>query len=147
MHSMYGFQQECQQKYDKALYEAFNAAFSQLPIGVVVNGAILVVHGGIDNKVTLESMRAAPRADYVVNACNFSDPAGGGRSLMARHPMMMKKMDEIRKRDEQFHPINGARHACRSASPAAPDPPRRCAPPLARPSPAPCARLARCMPP
>ena len=92
MHSMYGFQQEATQKYDKDLYEAFNVCFAQLPIGVIVNSALLVLHGGVDERVTLEKLRSAPRSEYVVNACNFSDPAGGGRSLMARHPMMIEKM-------------------------------------------------------
>jgi hypothetical protein len=84
-------------------------AFAQLPVGAIVNGTVLVVHGGIDTKVTLEKLRTAPRAEYVVNACNFSDQEGGGRSLMGRHPMMIQKMATIKARDALLHPINGAR--------------------------------------
>ena len=49
-------------------YEAFNVAFAQLPVGAIVNGTVLVVHGGIDTKVTLEKLRTAPRAEYAHQA-------------------------------------------------------------------------------
>ena len=66
MHSMYGFQQECVAKYDRDIYEQFNVAFAQLPVGVVVNSAVLVVHAGIDSRVSLELLQSAPRSEYAL---------------------------------------------------------------------------------
>ena len=36
-------------------------AFAQLPVAVIVNSAVLVLHGGIDDRVTLQKLRSAPR--------------------------------------------------------------------------------------
>lgn len=91
---MYGFMQEVTQKYDKEIYDAFNEVFAVLPIATVANGAVLVLHGGVDSKVTMESLRAAPRSQYVVNATN----AGQKPGLV--HPAMREKMAAIRKQQE-----------------------------------------------
>ena len=103
VHSMYGFQQECLRKYDRSVYELFNVAFTHLPIGAILNGAVLVVHGGIDNELELEKLREAPRAEYVVNV---SGGTGGQKRLI--HPAMRARMAEIEARDKRQRPINSA---------------------------------------
>jgi hypothetical protein len=65
VHSVYGFMQECTAKYDKDMYDAFSRVFSQLPIATVVNEKVLVLHGGVDEIMTMEKLMAAPRAQYV----------------------------------------------------------------------------------
>ena len=42
---MYGFQQECTQKYDRDVYEMFNTCFAQLSVAAIINQAVLVLHG------------------------------------------------------------------------------------------------------
>lgn len=103
VHSMYGFQQECLRKYDRSIYELFNEAFTHLPIGAILNGAILVVHGGIDDELELDKLREAPRAEYVVNV---SGGCGGQKRLI--HPAMRARMAEIEARDKRQRPINSA---------------------------------------
>ena len=104
VHSIYGFLKECTQKYDKEVYEAFNTAFSWLPIGCIINGAVLVMHGGIDSEVTLDKLRTAPRAQYVVNNSNY----GPGTKPGLVHPAMRHKMEALRKQQALMHPINSA---------------------------------------
>lgn len=65
VHSVYGFMQECTAKYDKDMYDAFSRVFAQLPIATVVNEKVLVLHGGVDEIMTMEKLMAAPRAQYV----------------------------------------------------------------------------------
>ena len=104
MHSVYGFMQECTQKYDKDMYDAFNRVFGQLPIATVVNEKVLVLHGGIDEKVTIEKLNAAPRSQYVVNATNYAMP---GKKVLI-HPMQREKIAGIIKQQELMWPINAA---------------------------------------
>jgi len=107
VHSMHGFQQECTAKYDKDVYELFNDAFAQLPIATRVNKKVLILHGGIDDDVDLDALAAVPRDEYVVNASNSTQSGAGGRQGFV-HPHMRSKMEEIRKRDLQMHPVNAA---------------------------------------
>jgi len=103
VHSMHGFQQECTAKYDKDVYEQFNEAFAQLPIASVVNEKIIVLHGGVDDDVDMAALATVPRSEYVVNASNSS----GGKPGFV-HPHMREKMELIKKRDKQMHPVNAA---------------------------------------
>ena len=55
------FQRECVRKYDEGVYELFNKAFEQLPVAAVLNGGVFVVHGGVDEGVSVEALEAIPR--------------------------------------------------------------------------------------
>ena len=103
VHMLMGFFQECTNKYDKEVYEMFNVAFGHLPIATVINGAVCVVHGGVDAKVSLADVRTIPRSEYQTYAGQMGNP-GGKPGLV--HPAMRDKIAAIRKRAELMHPIN-----------------------------------------
>ena len=65
---VYGFQNECQEKYDELTYGMFCEVFRCLPLFALVNESILIVHGGLFHqpKVTLADLEAINRYDYVV---------------------------------------------------------------------------------
>lgn len=65
---VYGFQAECQEKYDDLTYQMFCEVFKYLPLFVVIEHSILVVHGGLfhSTNVTMDDLDAIERADYVV---------------------------------------------------------------------------------
>jgi len=83
-HALYGFQRECTRKYDDGIYDLFNDAFEQLPLGAVLNGKVLVLHGGIDDEMSVADLEGAPRTKYVVNAA--SSGGGGGGAAAAHSP-------------------------------------------------------------
>lgn len=64
---VYGFQDECVDKYDELTYGMFSEVFRYLPLFVTVNDAIFVVHGGLFNNraVTLADLDKINRIDYV----------------------------------------------------------------------------------
>ncbi|ETW02748.1 hypothetical protein H310_05247 [Aphanomyces invadans] len=66
-----GFMKECMAKYDADVFDTFGYVFSWLPLAVVLNKRILIVHGGVPRHHTfrLDEMNAIPRADYDV--CRF----------------------------------------------------------------------------
>jgi len=43
----YGFYNEILYKYDQEIYDLFMTTFDKLPIGSIVNGRYLCIHGGI----------------------------------------------------------------------------------------------------
>lgn len=47
MNKMFGFENECIDKYDKEIFSAFQSLFSTLPIAHVINKKVFVVHGGL----------------------------------------------------------------------------------------------------
>ena len=63
MTGRYGFRHECESKYDPDIYELCLQVFNCLPLGLVLDGATLVVHGGLCSAphVTLEDMNAVDR--------------------------------------------------------------------------------------
>lgn len=46
MTSFFNFRDECECKYDITVYNAFMEAFDALPLGCVINGKFLGIHGG-----------------------------------------------------------------------------------------------------
>ncbi|KOO29326.1 serine threonine-protein phosphatase 5 [Chrysochromulina tobinii] len=86
-HSVDGFRKECTSKYGLAVYDLYGRLFTRLPLATVLNGAVLVLHGGVDSNFTLEQLRDADRAAYVaiVNSGSakrkrFARPAEGAKS-------------------------------------------------------------------
>jgi hypothetical protein len=63
---VYGFQRECQSKYDAGLFQHFQDLFSWLPLCASINGKLFVCHGGIPyrDSVTVEDINKIPRASY-----------------------------------------------------------------------------------
>ena len=53
VNSFYGFQNECEsRRHGKEIFEAFNSAFSYLPLAALVNGTIFCVHGGLSPRLS-----------------------------------------------------------------------------------------------
>jgi serine/threonine-protein phosphatase with EF-hand domain len=68
MNKRYGFEQEVVTKYKvkaSVLLRAFAAMFSALPLAVIINSKILVVHGGIGEGPDLAMLSRAKRQSYV----------------------------------------------------------------------------------
>ena len=96
-----GFEHECAQKYDGDMHERFVATFAWLPLGTVVNGKVLVVHGGVDDDLTLATLEAAPRNEYVISEGLRNNTRRG--SLM--HPAMLAQQAAQNEREERIRPI------------------------------------------
>ena len=64
---VYGFQAECVDKYGELAYGMFCEVFRYLPLFVVANGDIFVVHAGLfhDANVKLSDLEEIDRLDYV----------------------------------------------------------------------------------
>lgn len=67
INEVYGFKDECITKYSEEAYNMFVELFTHLPLFVVINNAIFIVHGGLFNnrKVTLADLDNIDRTDYV----------------------------------------------------------------------------------
>ena len=64
---VYGFQDECINKYDELTYGMFSEVFRCLPLFVLIDEVIFIVHGGLFNNraVTLADLDKISRIDYV----------------------------------------------------------------------------------
>jgi len=68
MNMRYGFIKEVINKYHQAadvIIKGFQSVFRSLPLATVVDRRVFVVHAGISDKVTLDTLNAVPRQDYV----------------------------------------------------------------------------------
>jgi serine/threonine-protein phosphatase 5 len=67
MNERYGFQDECTKKYGMAVFEEIADFFTWLPVGHVLNGKVLVVHGGLfsDRRMTIKEFQKVKRRDEV----------------------------------------------------------------------------------
>lgn len=81
MNAMYGFENECTSKYSKSMFQKFSEYFNTMPLGHIVNGKVLVVHGGLfsDQTVTIESLQTMnrfgqPPESGPLNDILWSDP-------------------------------------------------------------------------
>lgn len=83
MNAIYGFMPEVRQKYNEGIFKLFCQAFRCLPLAVVVNDSIFVVHGGLGatEGVLLESVTRLARekepdenADKLMLDLLWSDP-------------------------------------------------------------------------
>ena len=54
MNKLYGFMDECVQKYGIALYKHIENVFEALPLGYIINKKIFVVHGGLFQDQTIK---------------------------------------------------------------------------------------------
>ena len=81
LNKLYGFENEIKHKFDARTYELFSDMFSLLPIGHVINGKILVMHGGLFSKddvklseiVAIHRKREIPEEGLMCE-CLWSDP-------------------------------------------------------------------------
>jgi serine/threonine-protein phosphatase 5 len=63
MNAPYGFENECRAKQNAGVFREFSRFFNHLPVGHIINGSVLVVHGGLfsDQSVTIETIQRMPR--------------------------------------------------------------------------------------
>ena len=75
MNKIYGFEGEVKHKYDATIFGLFLEAFSWLPLGAVLEGKVIVVHGGLcsEDGVTLEDIRRIKRGREPPEGGMFSD--------------------------------------------------------------------------
>ena len=80
----HGFKQEVLQKYDEKVYALFLRAFARLPLATRVNHRVLVVHGGVDDELSLPTVQEMDRISFVLTSAvagggkTFGRPGGGG---------------------------------------------------------------------
>lgn len=81
LNKAYGFENEVLSKYSAEVFEAFQEVFLQLPLAHVVNGRVLVIHGGLPHRdgVLLRDIAAIDR--------RASEPRGLARDLLWSDPM------------------------------------------------------------
>jgi len=70
MTQFFNFRMECLYKYDEAVYELFMESFDAMPLGCILNGRFLAVHGGISPE--LKSL------NDLVNINRFNEPPRTG---------------------------------------------------------------------
>ncbi|OHT03174.1 protein phsophatase-2A [Tritrichomonas foetus] len=63
MNKLYGFQDECVEKYGIALYKHIESVFEALPLGYIINKQLFVVHGGLfqDQTITIPALQKLNR--------------------------------------------------------------------------------------
>lgn len=82
INSMYGFREEVHVKYSARAYACFREAFCQLPLATLVNGTVLILHGGLSRQdgVKISDMQKISRArepslsDELMMDILWSDP-------------------------------------------------------------------------
>ncbi|TYZ58730.1 hypothetical protein PybrP1_010812 [[Pythium] brassicae (nom. inval.)] len=62
---VFGFMKECELKYDRFVFELFCESFRHLPLATLLDGRVLVVHGGVGRElIPLRELNALDRAGY-----------------------------------------------------------------------------------
>jgi len=63
MNNIYGFEGEVMHKYDRTCFQLFTEAFNHLPLAMVLEKKVLIVHGGLFSKdgVTLQDIKKIKR--------------------------------------------------------------------------------------
>jgi hypothetical protein len=81
--SCYGFQAECQYKYDEITFGMFVEVFNYIPLYAVINRAIIILHGGLFHAldIKLEELEEIQRYDY--SLLDMENSATGGEFLEA----------------------------------------------------------------
>ena len=70
MTQFFNFRDECEHKYDKTVFIAIMESFDCLPLGALVNGKFLALHGGISPEL---------RSTNLINSVNrFEEPPRQG---------------------------------------------------------------------
>lgn len=82
MNRGFGFEGEVKHKYSSEIFEIFQECFNWLPLGIVLNKRIFIVHGGVafDRDVTIDELRKIDRfrpcpEDGLMCHMLWSDPA------------------------------------------------------------------------
>ncbi|EAX95950.1 Ser/Thr protein phosphatase, putative [Trichomonas vaginalis G3] len=81
MNGLYGFERECTVKYSAEMFRRFSDLFCYLPVGHIIGGKVLVVHGGLfgDDATTIQTIQMANRFQQppefgAMNDILWSDP-------------------------------------------------------------------------
>ncbi|CCF56957.1 hypothetical protein KAFR_0B06610 [Kazachstania africana CBS 2517] len=63
MNKVYGFEDECNYKYSKRIFQMFSQSFESLPLATLINNDYLVMHGGLpsDTSLTVEDIKSIDR--------------------------------------------------------------------------------------
>lgn len=62
---VFGFMRECEQKYDRFIFDLFCESFRHLPLATLVDNRVLIVHGGIGREpLLLRDLNALDRTGY-----------------------------------------------------------------------------------
>jgi len=84
MTSYFNFRDECEYKYDIAVYDAFMDCFDCLPLGATINGKLLAIHGGLSPILKtlqdiqgIQRMRETPRVGLYCDLL-WADPEKDG---------------------------------------------------------------------
>jgi serine/threonine-protein phosphatase 5 len=75
MNGLYGFEKECATKYNQTMFEEVSEFFNTLPLGHILNGRVLVVHGGLfaDPQMTIERFQSVNRFCQPPDVGPFND--------------------------------------------------------------------------
>jgi len=66
---IYGFYEECRERYSIKLWKSFNDCFNCLPLGAIIEDKILCIHGGLSPDLkTLEQIRRIVRPTEIPDA-------------------------------------------------------------------------------
>ncbi|KAL1522313.1 hypothetical protein AB1Y20_017305 [Prymnesium parvum] len=112
MNAVYGFERECKVAYGPLIYESFQSAFEWLPLATVINGKVLVLHGGVDDRLTLPRLADAPREQYIMLPSTkqhpqFPDVAVAHRPPSQRGDWLDQQNAQARaEREARLRPIN-----------------------------------------
>ena len=85
---MFGFEGEVKAKYDSSIMQLFSECFRALPIGAILDGRVLILHGGLfkQDGVTIQDIQKIDRFTDCMNGLLedilWSDPMDG----MGRQP-------------------------------------------------------------
>lgn len=83
MNKLYGFRQECRDKYP-SLFPKISQVFNSLPLGHIVNGSVLVVHGGLSLNENCQPVTI----DQIQQVNRFQQPDDGiMRDILWADPM------------------------------------------------------------
>lgn len=89
---VFGFMNECLQKYDREVYHHFCESFKWLPLATVIENRVFVVHGGIErNGMLLTQLQALRRYEYTI-----TDDIGQNVPLARCKPNDMRQLTIMR---------------------------------------------------
>lgn len=82
MNAMYGFEGECEKKYNKTIFKLFTEMFNFIPIAYIIGKSVFVCHGGLfkEKNVLISDLQTKidrnnqPNVNDVFSDCLWSDP-------------------------------------------------------------------------